>query len=245
MQKRKGRGRRKRKRAPGAAQGETKLAAELAAEPPAAVPSSRPRLDPRRKDQLIRTRRQHRGMLSTRRCARRPQTDLHLPLRHRLHVTGHCHQSCQFGRRRSGQPSDQPDKARSPPSQAPSPSDSEAVWKVQIGKIRSGILKFVQGHTSDLASLVGGLVEQLADGSAYELHTIKSTAGKTGLVLTQRREGVYRQAVLVREMDSHTIHRIVKALSGNDYRIVITILADQRWKHSTPAFAGSPLISSP
>ncbi|XP_041378789.1 uncharacterized protein LOC121391117, partial [Gigantopelta aegis] len=81
---------------------------------------------------------------------------------------------------------------------------------------RNSVITTVWGDTTDPGKLMGKFLNQgwrpLQDGTDYELHHLRTKEDHSGLVVTHQRRDCYRQAILLRDMDSQTIHRILKAI---------------------------------
>ncbi|XP_041349589.1 N-acylglucosamine 2-epimerase-like [Gigantopelta aegis] len=87
------------------------------------------------------------------------------------------------------------------------------------------------------------LVRPLPDECYYELHTIRLQENRRGLIVTQRRQKIYRQAILLTEMDNNTIHRIVTTICGAGYEVVLKDLVTRR--QLLPSLRVTPVLSSP
>ncbi|XP_041355401.1 uncharacterized protein LOC121373025 [Gigantopelta aegis] len=124
-------------------------------------------------------------------------------------------------KRKATTPAIQPDTDKPPSRQRTPPAQPEDAWKLQVKKIKPAFRHCVQGDTTDPGKLMGKFLNQawrpLQDGTEYELHHLRTKEGHSGLVVTHRRRDCYRQAILLREMDSQTIHRILKAIFGAGY----------------------------
>ncbi|XP_041379820.1 uncharacterized protein LOC121392813 [Gigantopelta aegis] len=137
----------------------------------------------------------------------------------------------------------------SQPSQPPK-SDIEHVeqWSLQAGRLQQRYAQLVKLNLEDVRKLISmpkheayqHLPTSRAEGD-FAFHRVKLQEGRNAVCVTIRRTGFYHQGLLLQEMHNPTLHRVLKTISGKDYRPIVTTLAASTYPQlDVTDFIGTP-----
>ncbi|XP_041366283.1 uncharacterized protein LOC121381173 [Gigantopelta aegis] len=261
---------RKRRRAPAAAQGETKPAAKPPAATPSAGPPNAAQLKRKTKMEMVSAPvinvpsagTEESDMPDSVFCTSsyiRPDPpaftsglpDLS-PIKPVASVETQARKTAVVKRKATTPPSATPAKP-SRPTQPPNPVEQpEGPWTLKAGKLHPRFHQLIKINIEDVRQLISEPQHSAylplpteSDEGEFAVHRVQVDVDITAVCATVRRKGRYNQALLLKEMDNPSLHHVLKLLAGSEYSHIAKWIAASPYRRDLPLLDATDFIGSP
>ncbi|XP_041374604.1 uncharacterized protein LOC121387522 [Gigantopelta aegis] len=139
------------------------------------------------------------------------------------------------------------------PTQPPKPEKQpEGQWTLQASKLHPRFQQLMKINLEDVRQLISEPKHKAyhplptePDEGDFAVHRVQVDVDINAVCVTIRRRGRYNQALLLKEMDNPSLHRVLKIIAGSEYRHITKILAASPYRHDLPHLDATDFIGSP
>ncbi|XP_041370810.1 uncharacterized protein LOC121384470 [Gigantopelta aegis] len=138
------------------------------------------------------------------------------------------------------------------PTQPPKPEQPTRQWTLKASKLHPRFHQIIKSNLENVRQLISEPKHKAyhplptnPDEGDFAVHRVQVDVDINAVCVTIRRRGRYNQALLLKEMDNPTLHRVLKTIAGDDYRFITKSLAASPYRSDLPHLDTTDFIGSP